>query len=260
VEISNIFKMGSSDSKAKKIKLNLEEWEKVEDHATFDVMRNKNTGTIGELYHFVIPENREVDEEVKNYLYRNGTSDNVVKVHGIDVEEEGFGFCGNQKMAKILTERMPVRLDQSRPLNREEEACVLYNSLKGFDQLYNRYGPVDVNPEMIGFNQAGQTKVWMNRNYGMNYASDNRKTHFEDFRGSEQNMMINNIVEVIEEKSQGRRLSEPLRSEVLRRGLLADAAEAVVRNANVRPEFLFQNQMSIGPEEVVFCTYSPISR
>lgn len=39
--------MGSSDSKAKKIKLNLEDWEKVEDHATFDVMRNKNTGTIG---------------------------------------------------------------------------------------------------------------------------------------------------------------------------------------------------------------------
>jgi hypothetical protein len=69
----------------------------------------------------------------------------MVRVHGIEVEEKGFGFCGSQQMASILTERIPTRLNESRPLNRDEEAIVLYNSLKGFDNLYHRYGPVDVN-------------------------------------------------------------------------------------------------------------------
>ena len=66
--------------------------------------------------------------------------------------------------------------------------------------------------------------------------------------------MINNIVEVVEEKSHGRRIAEPLRSEVTRRTSLADAAEVVVRNSNIRPEFLLQNQLNIGPEQVVFST------
>jgi hypothetical protein len=50
--------MGSSDSKAKNLKMDMDEWEKVEEQATFDIMRNKKTGMIGELYHFVIPDNR----------------------------------------------------------------------------------------------------------------------------------------------------------------------------------------------------------
>lgn len=82
-------------------------------------MRNKNNGVIGEQHHFVIPEDQDIDEELRIYGNRANPSDRQVKVHGVDVEKSGFGFCGNQKIAKILTERIPTRFGDSKILNRQ---------------------------------------------------------------------------------------------------------------------------------------------
>ncbi len=61
-----------------------------------------------------------------------------------------------------MTERIPTRFSDSKTLNREEQAGVLYNALRGFDVLQKDNGPFDVNPRMIGFNEQGQTKTWIN--------------------------------------------------------------------------------------------------
>lgn len=50
--------------------------------------------------------------------------------------------------------------------------------------------------------------------------------------------MINNILECFDEKSQGERINEPLRSELQRQPSLAQAADCISRMTNIPHEAL----------------------
>ena len=163
--------MGTNSSKKTQLPLRLEDWRKLNSTPSYDIMRNIDTGVIGELHHFFVPEDSASDCSLKEYIKRANTSSNFVKVYGTDINDEGPGLCGKRSMAKVMTERIPTRFADSKLLNREEEASVLYNALRGFGKLYNEHGPVDVNSRMFGYNDQGQLKCWMNENYGANYPS-----------------------------------------------------------------------------------------
>lgn len=79
-------------------------------------MRNRN-GQEAQLYHFNIKSDRELDEEVDIY-HRRRSAANWVQVLGAKVGKSGFGFCGSQENATVLTERIPVLLNSISRLNR----------------------------------------------------------------------------------------------------------------------------------------------
>ena len=53
-------------------------------------------------------------------------------------------------------------LATSPQLTYPESLYVLDQSLTGFEAAYEKCGPMRVNDHMIGFNNQGQCKVWVN--------------------------------------------------------------------------------------------------
>lgn len=53
-------------------------------------------------------------------------------------------------------------MDQDRGL------LVLEQALIGYKSIFNFQGPVLINDDMIGFNQSGKVKVWLNNNFAKN--------------------------------------------------------------------------------------------
>lgn len=45
---------------------------------------------------------------------------------------------------------------------------VLYNAIKGFKQLTDKFGFFEISQKQIGFTPDGQTRVWVNENFGSN--------------------------------------------------------------------------------------------
>lgn len=60
-------------------------------------------------------------------------------------------------------------LDSVSRLNKQEANVVLYNALRGFSDISRIVVPAAITDRMIGFTKEGQTKVWVNENFGMNY-------------------------------------------------------------------------------------------
>lgn len=129
-------------------------------------------------------------------MYRANTNDNVVKVLGVQSDEKGFGFCGSQMFIRVMTEKMVKKLCEMTNLNGRDQLSVLYNSFLGYSSIFRRFKGVKVTSDMIGFNEHGQTKVWVNQNFGMNKKIDLR----HDCETPE-NMMVRNIMEAVESSS-----------------------------------------------------------
>jgi hypothetical protein len=81
-------------------------------------MRNSKNGQEAQLYHFNIKQDRELDDEIETY-YRRRSAANWVQVLGANVTSGGFGFCGTQENANVLTERIPVLLSGISRLNKQ---------------------------------------------------------------------------------------------------------------------------------------------
>lgn len=77
--------MGGNNSKKAQLAIKEDEWEKVSETPYFDIMKNKNTQAIGELHHFVVPEDKETKDELDKYLARLNSNANIVQVKGVDV-------------------------------------------------------------------------------------------------------------------------------------------------------------------------------
>lgn len=71
-------------------------------------------------------------------------------------------MCGNQQNVKVLTERIPKTLNEINSFSFPESLCVLRKSLRGFQDLYERAGAFEITDKMIGINNNGQPKVWLN--------------------------------------------------------------------------------------------------
>lgn len=157
--------MGTSNSK-KELEFKEDEWEKVDETSYYDIMRNKDNGVLAENHEFVLPSENKIKEETKIYENRANPIGRQVRVLAAQLDKSGM--CGNHNVARVLTERIPIRFIDSKPLNKDQEAMVLYNLFRGYEELYRQHGPMDINNKMFGFNPQGQLKVWLNENFGKN--------------------------------------------------------------------------------------------
>ena len=69
----------------------------------------------------------------------------------------------------MYSEYIPFRLAATRNLNHLQGLYVLSEALAGFHELYQQFGSFYVNDEQIGFNFAGEVRVWHNINFSNNH-------------------------------------------------------------------------------------------
>ena len=91
-----------------------------------------------------------------------------MKVIGVDTDEQGFGFCGSQRLVRVMTEKIMTNLSNINNLNGQDQLKVLFHALKGFNCTNKRVGPCTIDPTLIGINDKGEIKVWVNENYSLN--------------------------------------------------------------------------------------------
>ena len=161
--------MGSGNSKAEQLNFDLKDWEEVERSTIYEVMRSTR-GQEANLYHFTVKSQRDLDDEIEIYFKRRSAA-NWVQVLGANIASSGFGFCGSQDHALVLTERIPHILNSFSRLNKQDSLVVLYNALRGYNDISKIIVPHSITDKMIAFTKEGQTKVWINENFGMNYPS-----------------------------------------------------------------------------------------
>ena len=69
---------------------------------------------------------------------------------------------------RVKTERIPTRLSEIKYLDENKGLVVLEQALIGYKSIFTFQGPVLINDDMIGFNQNGKVKVWLNNNFAKN--------------------------------------------------------------------------------------------
>jgi hypothetical protein len=69
---------------------------------------------------------------------------------------------------------------------------VLYNAIRGLNDISKMIVPSGITDKMIGFTKDGETKVWINENFGMNYPSH----YIEDAKLNE-GSVISNLLSAI---------------------------------------------------------------
>lgn len=69
---------------------------------------------------------------------------------------------------------------------------------------------------MIGFNQQGITKVWLNDNYSKNHAEEKNKTHDNLVAGQEKNVDhgIQQVLKMVEQRLLGAKFPNKFSSEI----------------------------------------------
>ena len=78
----------------------------------------------------------------------------------------------------------------------------------------------------------------------MNHPPTTKKSHVEEQKGREEATMINNLVEIVDEKCEGRRVAEPLRQQLLRQNSLGQAADCISQQTGLPIDFLSKNFVS----------------
>lgn len=91
----------------------------------------------------------------------------LVKIYHLVVENMR-DFCTESEFARIVVEFIPLRLGAVREMDREEALTVLCAACRAFHMIEIKFGPVVPNEELIGFNNNGKTKIWLNKDHWVN--------------------------------------------------------------------------------------------
>jgi hypothetical protein len=75
----------------------------------------------------------------------------------------------------VITERIPHRLVDCPQLTYPESLYVLDRALEGYETGYEKCGSFRVNDRMIGLNNEGHCKVWVNEDFANNHPSYPRR-------------------------------------------------------------------------------------
>ena len=228
--------MGGNTSKLQGLKIDKERWSKMESKPDYDVMWDKDANE-AQLYKFILDETMDIDNEIDVNNYRAKNDGNHVQVIGAEETEAKVGLCGKQKNVEVLTERIPTLLADSRQLSFDETNIVLYNALKGYSRLSDKFGPIEVTDQMIGFNAEGNTKVWINENFGRNHPISSKDADTQDLTGlksSNEERMVRNIINIVERKCERGQFPEPFRTDLYRSTSFSDTLR-FIQSANVAP-------------------------
>ena len=87
----------------------------------------------------------------------------MVSVYAVEnMRDDKPNLCGNRDCLKVLTESIPIRANDINNLSFKEGLYMLSECLRGFDDCYAKVGGFDINEQMIGLNNRGHVKVWLN--------------------------------------------------------------------------------------------------
>lgn len=113
----------------------------------------------------------------------------------------------------------------------------MYNALRGYSDVSRLVVPGPITDKMIGFNKSGQTKVWVNENFGMNHPGN----HHSDATLDEA-VLLNNLVNAISSKLD---LSTDFLNGVKNSRSIGNALNFIRANSGVTEAVLENNQVNV---------------
>jgi hypothetical protein len=85
------------------------------------------------------------------------------------LKNKNESLCSGSNTVYLLLEFIVVRLgDLNRLLSFEDRLTVLAGIFRGLQTLNFVYGPLLLSEDMVGFNEHGQTKMWVNELFSCN--------------------------------------------------------------------------------------------
>ena len=110
--------------------------------------------------------------------------------------------------------------------------------MRGFSDASRIVIPGAITDRMIGFNKAGQTKVWVNENFGMNHPSNQSlEAHLDE------NLVLNNLVNAVSPKLD---LAGDFLNGVSSSRTLSNALSFVKSHSGVAENILEANRVNVG--------------
>lgn len=104
---------------------------------------------------------KDIDAYFQSLKFRKTHPEYLMQVHYAEVKKYNSDYC---KLIAYI-ERINVNLEQIISLPFEDMVKIIYSSLKGFKVLFEKYAYFTVESVMIGINDVGETKVWLNRKH-----------------------------------------------------------------------------------------------
>ncbi len=116
---------------------------------------------------------------------------------------------------------------------------VLYNAIRGLTDISKMIVPGAITEKMVGFTRDGQTKVWINENFGMNYPS-----HFVEDAKLNETSVITNLVAAIAPRAD---FDGQLVSAINSSGSFATALGFIRSRGGVPENVLEANRINVTP-------------
>lgn len=159
------------------------EWERVGNENGVEIFKRKEDGVLAEKRTVNLDGRYSMDTENNIYDFRRTNTMGLVKVYETELVEEpndprrrnqslsNLCKCNDSVRLSVYSERIQYRLSELPQLTFPESLQFLKQTLNSYDVIYNRMGPLHINPELIGVNSQGEIKVWVNENWAVNHPS-----------------------------------------------------------------------------------------
>lgn len=153
-----------------------DEWEQLPS-SSGELWRSRRTQELAQVHRlFTVPSSTDMDRfELRT------SQENFVKVYYLALASRQ-NLCFNEPFARLLVEFIPVRLKEVDSLELEEALTLLAAILKGFHALTAHFGAIEPQEELIGFNQWGKAKVWLNKDVSCNFPEHAVQANFDKSR------------------------------------------------------------------------------
>lgn len=113
----------------------------------------------------------------------------------------------------------------------------MYNALRGYSDVSKLVVPGAITDRMIGFNKSGQTKVWVNENFGMNHPGN----HHSDATLDEA-ILLTNLINAVSPKVD---LAPEFLNGVKNSRSFGNALNFIRNNCGVPENVLESNQVNV---------------
>ena len=131
------------------------------------LISNTYTHVMAEQYLIPTDHTLSLNRAYEIYDYRRTQNDNLVQVYQIERQSPAY-ICQGDDYLRVRTERIPKRLSDLSNISPEDALYIIQEALIGYRTIYTFQGPILINDDMIGFNEYGQVRVWLNNNFAKN--------------------------------------------------------------------------------------------
>ena len=129
------------------------EWTWLANENGLELYQEKQQQWIAEKRRITLDNRYSTNSEDEIYQYRRGNEDGLVRVYSAEVvedhrrkETESICSCSSFTQMIVYSERIPYRLSEMPLLSFQEGLYLLRETLHSFDIIYQRIGPLHINP------------------------------------------------------------------------------------------------------------------